>query len=93
VTVEVDADTDYEPDAVVNYGPKVPPDATAATNPVIVVEVLSPTTQSIDTGEKLEVSRASDGTAKASRTMNFVSRGNGCARKPIRSRAARPRSS
>jgi Uma2 family endonuclease len=29
------------------------PDATAATNPVIVVEVVSPATQSIDTGEKL----------------------------------------
>ncbi len=35
VTVEVDADTDYEPDAVVNCGPRLPPDATAATNPVV----------------------------------------------------------
>ena len=46
VTIEVDDDTDYEPDAVVNYGPELPPDATAASNPVIVVEVLSPSTQS-----------------------------------------------
>jgi Uma2 family endonuclease len=53
ITVEVDADTDYEPDAVVNCGPRLQPDATAATNPVIVVEVVSPATQSIDTGEKL----------------------------------------
>jgi Uma2 family endonuclease len=53
ITIEVDADTDYEPDAVVNCGPRLPPDATAATNPVIIVEVLSPGTQTIDTGEKL----------------------------------------
>jgi len=53
VTIEVDEDTDYEPDAVVNCGPPASPDATAAANPVIVAEVLSPGTQSIDTGEKL----------------------------------------
>jgi Uma2 family endonuclease len=53
LTIEVDEDTEYEPDAVVNYGPRLPPDATAATNPVIVVEVLSPSTQSVDSGEKL----------------------------------------
>jgi Uma2 family endonuclease len=53
VTVEVDADTDYEPDAVVNCGPRLSPDATAASNPVIVVEVLSPSTQSIDSSDKL----------------------------------------
>ena len=49
----MDADTDYEPDAVVNCGPPLPPDATAAANPVVVVEVLSPSTQSVDSGEKL----------------------------------------
>ena len=49
VTVEVDAD--YEPDAIVNCGPCASPDAIAATNPVIVVEVLSPATQSIDTSD------------------------------------------
>ena len=32
---------------------RAPPDAIAATNPVIVVEVLSPTTQAIDTSDKL----------------------------------------
>jgi Uma2 family endonuclease len=54
MTVEVDADTDYEPDAVVNCGPPLPDDATAATNPVIVVEVLSPGTKGVDTGAKLD---------------------------------------
>lgn len=53
ITVEVDDDTDYEPDAVVNCGPPLPADAIAATRPVIVVEVLSPSTQSVDSGEKL----------------------------------------
>jgi Uma2 family endonuclease len=53
MTIEVDEDTDYEPDAVVNSGPRLPPDATAATNPVIVVEVLSLSTQLVDSGEKL----------------------------------------
>jgi len=53
VTVEIDEDTDYEPDAVVNCGPPMDPDATVAANPVIVVEVLSPATQSIDSSDKL----------------------------------------
>jgi len=53
LTIEVDADTDYEPDAVINCGPRLPPDATAASNPVVVVEVLSPSTQSVDSSEKL----------------------------------------
>jgi Uma2 family endonuclease len=53
VTVEVDDETDYEPDAVVNCGPRLAPDAIAATRPVIVVEVLSPSTQSIDSSDKL----------------------------------------
>lgn len=53
MTVEVDDDTDFEPDALVNLGPSLHLDAVTAPNPVIVVEVLSPGTQSIDTGEKL----------------------------------------
>jgi Uma2 family endonuclease len=51
VTIEVDEDTDYEPDAVVNRGPPASADAVAAANPV--VEVLSPTTQAVDTSNKL----------------------------------------
>jgi Uma2 family endonuclease len=46
-------DSDYEPDAVVNCGPRMAFDATHAPNPVVVVEVLSPGTQSVDTGVKL----------------------------------------
>jgi Uma2 family endonuclease len=53
ITIEADEETDYEPDAVVNCGPRLDPDAIAATNPVIVVEVLSPSTQSIDSSDKL----------------------------------------
>ncbi len=53
VAIEVDEDADYEPDAVVNCGPPAPPDAVAAANPAIVVEVLSPTTQAVGTSDKL----------------------------------------
>ena len=53
ITVEVDDDTDYEPDSVVNCGPPNHPDAVVASNPVVVVQVLSPSTQSIDTTDKL----------------------------------------
>jgi Uma2 family endonuclease len=42
MTVEVDADTDYEPDAVVNCGPPIPDDA------------ISPGTKGVDTGAKLD---------------------------------------
>jgi Uma2 family endonuclease len=37
----------------VNGGPPASADAIAAANPVIIVEVLSPATQSIDTSDKL----------------------------------------
>lgn len=53
ITIEIDDDTDYEPDAVVNCGPPLHGDAIAATNPVAIVEVLSPSTQSIDLAAKL----------------------------------------
>jgi Uma2 family endonuclease len=53
VTIEVGENTDYAPDAVVNCGPPAPPDAVAAANPIVVVEVLSPTTQAVDTSDKL----------------------------------------
>ena len=53
ITVQVGDDTDYEPDAVVNCGESIAGDEVAAPNPVIVVEVLSPSTQSVDTGTKL----------------------------------------
>jgi Uma2 family endonuclease len=53
MTVEIGDDTDYEPDALINCGAPIPDDAIAAPNPVVIVEVLSPTTQNVDAGEKL----------------------------------------
>jgi Uma2 family endonuclease len=53
VTVRIDAATAYEPDASVYCGPKLPPSALEVTNPIIVVEVLSPSTEHIDTSVKL----------------------------------------
>ena len=46
-------DSDFEPDALVNCGSPMPDTAIAATNPVVVVEILSPGTMSTDTGVKL----------------------------------------
>ena len=53
MTVEIDDDTDYEPDALVNCGPPMPDEATVAPNPIVIVEVLSPSTASEDAGGKL----------------------------------------
>jgi Uma2 family endonuclease len=39
--------------AIVNCGPPTPGDAVSATNPVVVVEVLSSSTESIDLSDKL----------------------------------------
>ena len=43
----------FEPDAMVACGPPPPDDALEITDPVIVVEVLSPSTAAIDHGPKL----------------------------------------
>lgn len=51
-TVEIGDDTDYQPDVVVNCGERAGGRQVVAPNPVIVVEVLSPSTQSVDTGTK-----------------------------------------
>ena len=53
ITVAVDEYTAYEPDATVYCGPEIDDDALVLLNPVIVVEVLSPTTAHVDTGAKL----------------------------------------
>ncbi len=53
MTVEIDEDTDYEPDALINCGTPLPDDAIAAPDPVVVVEVLSPRTEALDAGGKL----------------------------------------
>ncbi|MDB5645921.1 Uma2 family endonuclease [Methylobacterium sp.] len=53
ITVRVDNATSFEPNALVHCGEQLDADAITATDPVIVVEVLSPSTGRIDTGQKL----------------------------------------
>jgi Uma2 family endonuclease len=53
MTIEV-GDSDYEPDAVVRCGgDRLPDDAMAVPDPLVIVEVLSPTTSGVDRGLKL----------------------------------------
>jgi len=54
MAVEIDAATVYEPDALRRYGPPLDPDAIKVTDPLVVVEVLSPSTRARDAGAKLE---------------------------------------
>lgn len=53
MAIRIDARITYEPDASVSCGPRPPADALAVDDPIIVVEVLSPNTASIDHGRKL----------------------------------------
>lgn len=53
ITVRVDEYTAYEPDATVYCGEEIDDDAIILPNPLIVVEVLSPSTAHVDTGAKL----------------------------------------
>ena len=53
VTVRIDDQTVYEPDALVRCGPKTPGDATEVDDPIVVVEVVSPSSRGVDTGTKL----------------------------------------
>jgi Uma2 family endonuclease len=52
MTVEV-GDSDYEPDAVLYCGEKLPPGSTTIPSPLVVVEVLSPATSATDWAWKL----------------------------------------
>jgi Uma2 family endonuclease len=54
VAVRIDDATVYEPDALVRCGERVGDDAIFVTDPVIVVEVVSPSSQALDSGAKLE---------------------------------------
>lgn len=54
MAVRIDAATVYEPDALVRCGPPMPDDAVELTDPVIVVEIVSPSSARRDTGAKLE---------------------------------------
>jgi len=53
MTVRVEARTAFEPDALVYCGQRAAPTALEIPNPVIVVEVLSPSTRRIDVSKKL----------------------------------------
>jgi len=53
MTVRINDTTAYEPDALVYCGAKLPPSAVEVPGPVIVVEVLSPSTRHIDLSAKL----------------------------------------
>jgi len=53
VSVRVADGSVYEPDAVVHCGSRLPEDAIEVSNPIIVVEVVSPSTAARDHGVKL----------------------------------------
>jgi Uma2 family endonuclease len=54
LAVRVDDRAVYEPDALVRYGAAVPDETVQITDPVIVVEVVSPSSATLDSGAKLE---------------------------------------
>jgi Uma2 family endonuclease len=54
MAVRVDADTLYEPDVMVRCGAPVDDNATEVADPVVVVEVVSPSSRKRDSGSKLE---------------------------------------
>jgi Uma2 family endonuclease len=53
ITVLVDEYAPYEPDAGLYCGAEIDDEATILKNPLIIVEVLSPSTTHVDTGAKL----------------------------------------
>jgi Uma2 family endonuclease len=52
MTVEI-GDSDYEPDAILYCGTRLPPGSMTVPNPVVIVEVLSPSTSATDRAWKL----------------------------------------
>ncbi len=53
MAVQVDEHTVYEPDVLLRCGPPIADDVVKLTDPLIVIEVVSPSSQSRDTGAKL----------------------------------------
>jgi len=53
MTVRIDDSTAHEPDGLVYCGPELPPSTLLVPNPIIVFEVLSPSSQRIDATRKL----------------------------------------
>ena len=54
MTVRISKDTAFEPDALVYAPPKVSDDSLDIPNPIIVIEVASPSTHKYDSGFKLQ---------------------------------------
>ena len=54
LTVRIDETTAYEPDALVHCSESLSPNAVEVPEPIVVVEVLSPSTRGRDSGAKLE---------------------------------------
>jgi len=54
LSVAIDSETAYEPDALVNCGERIPAGSMLAPAPVIVVEVVSPSSHKRDTGLKVD---------------------------------------
>jgi Uma2 family endonuclease len=53
MSVRIDEATVYEPDALVRCGPRTPDDSVHIPDPLIVVEVVSPSSKGVDSGAKL----------------------------------------
>jgi Uma2 family endonuclease len=53
MTIRIDQDTAHEPDALVYCGQQLPASAVEVPDPVVVVEVLSPSTRHVDASAKL----------------------------------------
>ncbi|BDV37521.1 Uma2 family endonuclease [Methylocystis bryophila] len=54
LAVAIDAETAYEPDALVNCGERIPAGSLLAPAPVVVVEVVSPSSHKRDTSLKVD---------------------------------------
>ncbi len=53
MAVVVDDETTYEPDAMIRCGEVLSDDAVTVFDPLVIVEIASPSTQSLDAGDKL----------------------------------------
>jgi Uma2 family endonuclease len=53
MAVRIDDRTVYEPDAALRVGPRLDLDVTSYDDPLVVVEILSPSTKALDAGTKL----------------------------------------
>jgi Uma2 family endonuclease len=48
MAVEIDDDTEFLPDVAIHFGSPIPADTVVIPNPIVVIEVLSPSTQRIE---------------------------------------------